>query len=393
MSIDPREVVRTVPWPSGVNLADVRRVTQNEDQVWLFSDALWLFEADHWQRFEWPYDVPRGLVAVPEGDGVWATVYDLGLLHVNADGVRVVHPRDSLYALPVARDWAPVWRERPDVQLAVVSLAETADGRIWAGTDGGGLWVYDEAQALWHPTELTQAFVDALQADGDGGLWIGTRYGGIAFYDGKNGWQWWRTYDGLPSDKITALAVDEHARVWAGTADAALIRFDGHTWEKLEINGVEPDGRIAALVADGRGGVYFGHSRGIGVCEGEQCRGRLTGEPFGGHIAALALNQSGDLWAADASILYERTSTGGWRRRDALERPVDKILPDSRGWLWVGGVGLEVCSLSTGECSQVPLSDAMYDRVYGLIEDHHGRIWVARGSGVSMYDPALGEME
>lgn len=393
LSLDPREVERTVPWPGGVNLTDVHQVTHNEDQVWLFSDALWMLEAGRWQRFDWPYDAPSGLVADPAGDGVWVTVPALGLLHVSADAVRMHHPRDSLYALPVDRDWTPIWREPPGRQLATLSLAETADGRIWAGTDGGGLWVYDEAEALWQPTELTQAFVDALEADGDGGLWIGTRYGGVAHHNGDDGWQWWRTYDGLPSDRITGLALDQQGRVWAGTADAGLVRSDGHLWEEREIDDVEPNDRITALVADQRGSVYFGHSRGVGVCEGEQCRHSLTGETLGGHIATLALNQSGDLWASDGHVIYERASMGAWRRRDELERQVNKLLPDSRGLLWVGGIGLKACSLSTENWFWFPLLGEMNVNVYDLLEDRQGRIWVAWGHGVSMYDPALGAIE
>jgi ligand-binding sensor domain-containing protein len=274
-----------------------------------------------------------------------------------------------------------------------MSLAETADGRMWAGTDGGGLWVYDEAEALWQPTELTQAFVDALRADEDGGLWIGTRYGGIAHYDGDGGWRWWRTYSGLPSDQITALALDLQGRVWAGTADAGLIRFDGAAWETIDIDGVDPDDRITALVADRQGSVLFGYSLGLGVCDDEGCRHHPARASLPRHIAAMALSESGDVWASDGYVVYERSSAGVWRRRDELERQVNKLLPDSRGWLWVGGHDLKVCSVSTGEWAWLPLSGEMYDAVYDLLEDRRGRVWVARGTGVSMYDPALGEIQ
>jgi ligand-binding sensor domain-containing protein len=388
LSLDPREVERTVPWPSGVSLVDVRWVTRSDDQVWLFADALWMFEAGRWQRFEWPYDSPRGLVADPAGDGVWVAVESLGLLHVSADAARLYHPRDSLYALPVARGWTPIWKESPGVQLATLSLAETADGRIWAGTDGGGLWVYDEAEAVWQPTELTQAFVDALQGDEDGGLWIGTRYGGIAHYDGQDGWQWWRTYDGLPSDEITALALDQRGRVWAGTADAGLIRFDGQAWGKLEIDGVEPGDRITPLVADGQGSVYFGHGLGVGVCHVAGCTPHLPGESPSHRIGAMALDQSGDLWASDGYLLYAYSSRDGWSWHRDVQVFVGELLLDSRGWLWAGGYGLSTYR-SPGRAAGVAFPDDTYQRVYGLLEDSHGRIWVARGHGVSMYDPAL----
>jgi hypothetical protein len=397
LSLDPREVVRTVPWPNGVDLVDVRLVSHNEGQVWLFSDALWLFEAGRWQRFEWPYDAPSGLVADPAGDGAWVTVTSLGLLHVNAEAVRMVHPRDSLYALPVDRDWTPIWKERPGWQLATLSLAETAEGRIWAGTDGGGLWVYDEAEVLWQPTELTQAFVDALQGDGDGGLWVGTRYGGIAHYDGKEAWQWWRTYSGLPSDSITALAVDQRGWVWAGTADAGLIRFDGVAWEQLQIDGVEPDGRITALAADGQGSVFFVQDGCVGACDAERCSAFLCSAPLTSDpplpIRTLALDQLGNLWVTTPYSVYGRTWTGQWKQHVEPGPAVGELLIDSREQIWAG-TGCGASTYRAGHWQTPDPFGSCVDarHIYGLFEDRRGRIWVARTSGVSMYDPALDEI-
>jgi hypothetical protein len=393
LSIDPREVERTVPWPGGVNLADVRRVTHSDGQLWLFADALWLFEAGRWQCFEWIYDAPTGLVADPSGDGVWVTVPTLGLLHVSADAARLYHPRDSLYALPVDRDWTPIWKEHPGLQLATMSVTETADGRIWAGTDGGGLWVYDEAEGLWQPTELTQAFVDALQPDDDGGLWVGTRYGGIAHYDGREAWRWWRTYSGLPSDQITALALDGEGRVWAGTADAGLVRFDGVLWERVEIYGVALDGLIRTLVVDQQGRVVFDHSDGVGVCYRGQCTSRLPGEGSYGGPGTIAVDQQGSLWTTSGYSLHVRSPDGEWSYVDEVQFWTSELLPDSRGWIWTGGGRLGVYRLQTGEWSAVSFPESGRDDIYDLFEDSHGRVWVARGHGVSMYDPALGEIE
>jgi streptogramin lyase len=390
LSVGSHKIARTLPWPSGVNVEDVLWVTHGSDQVWLFDGALWLFEAGRWRRFEWPYETPTGLAADPQRGGVWAGVPGLGLVHVSADAVRLYHPRDQMYALPVERGYTPIYLV-PPVRgwLAVASLAETTDGRIWAGTDGGGLWVFDEEEKVWQPTELTQAFVDVLLADPGGGLWLGTRDSGMAHFDGKGGWQWWRTYTGLASDVITALALDRKGRLWAGTADAGLMRFDGETWEKLGIEGVASHERITALVVDRDGKIFFGYSAGIGVFDGERWVAPLAGEFPVARPVALALDGRGGLWASDGYALY--ALEGGAYRVPHSEGvgKLQKILFDGAGRLWVGGSDLRVLDAASGEWRTVYYTDD----VYALLEDSRGRIWVARNWGVSMYDPALGELE
>ncbi len=390
LSVGSREIVRTLPWPSGVNMGDVLWVTHGSDQVWLFDGALWLFEAGRWRRFEWPYETPAGLVADPERGGVWAGVPGLGLVHVSADAVRLYHPRDQMYALPVERGYTPIRLGQPGQGwLAVASLAETTDGRIWAGTDGGGLWVFDEDEKVWQPTELTQAFVDVLLADPDGGLWLGTRDSGVAHYDGKDGWQWWRTYTGLASDVINALALDQQGRLWAGTADAGLMRFDGETWEKLVIEGVALHGRITALVVDREDRVFFGYSGGVGMVDGEQWVAPLAGGFLMARPVALALDDGGSLWASDGYALYVFEDGTHWVRHSEGMGKLQEILFDSKGRLWMGGSAVRVFDAATSEWRTVSYTDD----VYALLEDSRGRIWVGENWGVSMYDPVLGELD
>jgi ligand-binding sensor domain-containing protein len=395
LSVGSHEIVRTLPWPSGVNMGDVLWVTHGSDQVWLFDGALWLFEAGRWRYFEWPYETPTELAADPQRGGVWAGVPGLGLVHVSADAVRLYHPRDQMYALPVERGYTPIYLTPIYLLppgpgwLAVASLAETTDGRIWAGTDGGGLWVFDEEEKVWQPTELTQAFVDVLLADPDGGLWLGTRDSGVAHYDGKDGWQWWRTYTGLASDVITALALDQQGRLWAGTADAGLMRFDGETWERLETEGVASRERITALVVDREGRVFFGYSDGVGMVSGEQPVAPLV-EGF--HLTrpvALALDGEGGLWASDGYALYAFEGEAYWGPHSEGMGKLQEILFDGAGRLWAGGSALRVFDATTGEWHTVSYTDD----VYALLEDSRGRIWVGENWGVSMYDPALGELE
>lgn len=373
-SLEPRQVVKAVPWPTGVHPDDVRWAVHNQDQAWLFSDDLWLFEAERWHRFEWPYEVPAGVAAGPQGDSVWMGVPELGLIQVSQDATRLYHPRDRLHALPIERGWDPEYLALHDRGwLAVASLAETSDGRIWAGTDGAGLWVYDEKGALWQPTELTQAFVDVLLADSDGGLWVGTRYGGLAHCDGKDGWQWWRTDSGLPSNTVTALALDQQGRLWMGTRDGGLAWFDGDTWERVDAEIVPHDDRITALLVDRENRVFFGYGGGVGMYDDQEWTVPLGEELPSGHPDALAQDNMGKLWASCAGHLLYVLDDSGWLLSPTPKKRIQELLFDSQGRLWVGGFSLRLHESGSEQWQLVRYTE----NVYALLEDSHGRIWVA----------------
>lgn len=387
-SLEPRQVVMAVPWPTDVGASRVSLVTPNDRQIWLFDGALWLFAAERWHRFKWPYEPPTDLIADPQGDGVWASVPALGLLHVSEDAARVYLPRNRFYMLPIERGWEPFRFRSPEEGVAVLSLAETVDGRIWAGTDGGGLWVYDEQERVWHPTDLTQAFVDILLADPDGGLWVGTRYGGVTHYDGQSAWNWYRIPQGLPSDIITALAYDQRGGSWAGTWDGGLARFDGQAWEPLETPGFVADGRITALVVDGGNRVFFGYRNGLGMYDGEAWIAEPAGWVPGRQPTGMVVDDQGVLWTSDGRDLYWYAPEEGRMVHHALPVVgVWALMADGDGRLWVGLPGRRLVALDTDETFSLP----PWGEASALLRDRQGRLWVAGRRGVSMHESVLGK--
>src|SRR5262249_26928121 len=105
----------------------------------------------------------------------------------------------------------------------VTALLEDHAGRILAGTRGGGVarlagepFVPDAGLAA---TEGRR--VKALVEDASGTLWVGTETGLIGIQDGRA--TVLTVKDGLPHDRILALAVAKDGALWIGTEGGGLI--------------------------------------------------------------------------------------------------------------------------------------------------------------------------
>lgn len=121
----------------------------------------------------------------------------------------------------------------PD-NLVTATAWDPAAGRLWVGTDGGGL-------AEWRPADGWRTHTRASTSGGlgsnsiadvavapDGTVWVATREatvdaqgrgwsdGGLSRFDGT-GWRVFTTADGLPSNHLSAVALDGRGKVWAGT--------------------------------------------------------------------------------------------------------------------------------------------------------------------------------
>jgi hypothetical protein len=156
-----------------------------------------------------------------EGDAVWSSLRlsdGSVLLGSDAGGTifrLTADAQTKLVALPGA--------------IAVVSLAQTADGTVWAGAmPGGKLWKIDVAAGKAVPTAQLGKDKDvetvwSLAAVGNT-VYAGTGPSGKLF--AVTGGVAKEVFD-TDDKRITALAVTSDGAVWLGTSDRALVfRFD-----------------------------------------------------------------------------------------------------------------------------------------------------------------------
>ena len=202
--------------------------------------------------------------------------HDGRLLVASSNGVNELRPGGSPKNLipggPVLNDSA-------------MTVQETRDGSLWAGTYGKGLWRLKDGQLRLFTTSngLSSDQIRSLAEDADGTLWIGTYGGGLdAIRDG-------RFYsitgkEGLLSDNIAHVEIDPAGWLWLSTTRGIcrVKKTDLNDLMAGKINSIKPvnygvsDGLRSAQCAPGypssRGGVrttdgrlWFPTGRGLAV--------------------------------------------------------------------------------------------------------------------------------
>lgn len=213
-----------------------------------------------------------------DGTG-WQTwqVADMGLqgeqvlaLAVGSDGCLWAGT-DGGAAVWDGKAWTPFTAANSgleDDRVLSLAIQPRPEGdRVWFGTRSG-LNCLDTATGEWldfpHDFDPAWGGVVALLVDSQGRLWAGTIGGGLGLWDGV-AWQFYRTGNsGLPFNTVMALAEVAPGVLWVGVAPPAeaggvLAEFDGRKWRVLTprnsgFSGAEP----LAFARDAQGRWWIG---------------------------------------------------------------------------------------------------------------------------------------
>jgi ligand-binding sensor domain-containing protein len=104
-------------------------------------------------------------------------------------------------------------------------------------------------------------YIVSLEVDRDGKVWAGTWGGGLSVYDGK-AWKNYSTADGLPGNHVFMLTQDHKGRMWVGT-NAGLSLFQKNKFVTLtRADGLFGDDVFSMAVAKD-GGIWVGSFGGV----------------------------------------------------------------------------------------------------------------------------------
>jgi diguanylate cyclase (GGDEF)-like protein len=261
----------------------------------------------------------------------------------------------------------------------ILSLAASADGSVWLGTQAHGLAQIRHGRVIYVPSHLPWKEVSALLVDHDGAIWIGFDRHGIArLYAGKL-----EVYDasrGLPSDRCSsALFEDREGSLWIGLLDAGMAQLrdgkfsvfgtpeglsgnydgnvmqaqDGSMWigaDNAGLNHLLPDGRVE----------IWNHRNGLP----DQA------------VYSLLQTRNGDLWVGYRHATLARIRgrhVDVYHDADGADDSVNSMFEDRSGQFWVGLEGRGLALFKNGRFETV----SSEGRVAGITESTDGAIWVA----------------
>jgi len=211
-------------------------------------------------------------------------------------------------------------------------------GRLWVTTAGGGLALYTGGQfKLATPTPSIDGGIRQLSESGSGGLWVVSGRGSAwSWRDGRLTPAPWSS---LSPTGIRAVHQDAAGRVWIASDGRGVIRLEGRTPRSLTAQDGLSDDDVWAILETRDGTLWFGTSAGVTRWR----QGKATVFRLGpGRIAAtvLAEDQEGAIWAGTSGDglyriagdkLVSVTSASGLSADQVLAIDVDR-----EGSIWAG---------------------------------------------------------
>ncbi len=261
----------------------------------------------------------------------------------------------------------------------VLSLCVDREGKVWAGTDGGGLDRI-KPKIFSAPAGLSDGVAQSAAQDAAGGLWVAFNSRGLSY---------WLTnatanYGIGTSSNAWTVLVDNHQQIWAGTRGEGLFRFMSYYFQP--VSGAEGIGRqIYALFQSQDGKIWAGGDGGLGSFDGTNWKlfSAKDGLPPNA-IRALAEDGKRALWIGTEGGGLFQLHDGKISAVKAPVKDVSSLLVDRDGILWAGTSGHGLARLQNGNwslCSTLNGGLAS-DSIGYLLDDEAGNLWLGSYEGL-----------
>ncbi|WP_182869737.1 ATP-binding protein [Rhodopirellula sp. JC639] len=109
-------------------------------------------------------------------------------------------------------------------------------------------------QSFYRDANLAEKSITHAAVAADGSLWFAVS-DGLYHYDGYR-WKRFTTKDGLPSNYVRCVLVDDDGMLWVGT-DHGVTLFDGSTFDSDRLKGRLAGPSIRRIVRDSDGALWF----------------------------------------------------------------------------------------------------------------------------------------
>lgn len=256
---------------------------------------------------------------------------------------------------------------------SVLALAEGDGGKVWIGTDGGGLFFTEKMEKsidLQRVSAVSTKVVTCLKMDRKDGIWIGSFANGLTYLNAKTGQT--RNFrrqvnnpNSLSHDNVWDLELAPDGGLWIGTLGGGVdyLPHNGSSFKRfLPVPG---DANSLSSV----------------------------------QVVDVLLDQNGKyLWAAteDQGLNRLDLKTFEIKRYDTDGSGLNCnnlqcLLQDPQGKIWIGTEfkGINCLDPATGTVQFFDTSDGLpSNMVNGIVADERGLLWVSTQKGIVRWDPA-----
>ncbi|MEP4094734.1 two-component regulator propeller domain-containing protein [Reichenbachiella sp.] len=299
------------------------------------------------------------------------------------------------------------------------------EGKLWLGTDGGGLDIFDPETEIFtnykntrnDQSSLTSNVLWSLCRDRQDNIWIGTYQGGISKYDALS--NFFHLTENEPSNPnslsgkpIISLCARPEGGLWIGTdwGGLQLIKpdgtFDQFVWQQHQ-NSLSTN-VVKSLCYDRNGNLLIG-TYNHGLSSYDTKTGQFKHFSSGNELNSLSHNNIWSMYTDSRGITWLGTLGAGIATynpdKESFSRPdvgyreggqllVFQIFEDSQSNLWFStDSGVIFYNRRTERWEPFLLSDRIENSnhemnyVKSVIEDKSHHIWFATSAGLIKYMP------
>lgn len=293
--------------------------------------------------------------------------------------------------------------------LGVYAIVQDRRGFMWFGTQNG-LARYDGVRMAVYKRDDNQKGsisgndISALAIDKDGRLWVGTSEKGLNRYNEKtDSFERFAGPQVLTSDAVSALHVDKNGLLWVGLATGGVVSVDPKTGKKKDE--AQTDSGAVVGFAETAGSILF-----VGAQDGVSAMDISSGGlqpmfdellPSSPQVTALHLDKKDRLWLGtkkNGVIVVKDGQRIGWHKRTKAlsslsDNSVTEIFagPDDSVWVGTEGGGineyLPASKTFVRYMADKSAHSFSYSWVTSAFMSRDGTVWVGTlAGGVNTFD-------
>lgn len=309
--------------------------------------------------------------------------------------------------------------------LYVMAILELDSSTLLVGTWDGGLTEFSTDTGRRINTTLKDNRIYTMERDPAGKIWVGTWGGGLFIYDGPENTSRHLSENekskyALKSDTIYSIFQDRSGTMWVGTNGGGICVSNPRkeNYEFLSHDSSLPPhiapGKINTIMEDRDGNLWFGiYNSGIDLFNSKTRSILNFSKDAQNHDLLLSNNivtdlmedSSGNIWIATNEGLDrwdrdKKATERVWLEKKTGEQPFytyTSVLEDRSGIIWTGThnsglIRYDMKNDSAERFFRIPedettLSDNL---IYDILERRNGEFWIATNKGLNLMDRETG---